>query len=218
MKGVIEEHLNVIRGIDEGRSDGYNLLLRYRDFVAGGKWDAFFDFALGYSHYLMHDLHQATRQNRRHRARAFTVRNLEELIMRTNKPLSPILQSMGFKNIARAIRLSTISLQYLGRKQSPYEIRYGLASMPAGRRQMERTLQFERAIEEKLEGRVLSFDQAAAEEAATLMATRQHSGRTGEVRDTMIAGIALAQRATLATRNERHFDDLSVPVVNPWQT
>jgi predicted nucleic acid-binding protein len=32
----------------------------------------------------------------------------------------------------------------------------------------------------------------------------------------MIAGIALAQRARLATRDVRHFDDLSVPVVNPW--
>jgi predicted nucleic acid-binding protein len=36
------------------------------------------------------------------------------------------------------------------------------------------------------------------------------------MRDTFMAGIALARRATLATRNVRHFDDLSVPVVNPW--
>jgi hypothetical protein len=127
MKEVIEEHLDVIRGLDEGRSDGYNLLLRYRDFVSGGKWDSFFDFAVGYSHYLMRDLLDAARQNRYARARAFTVRNLEELMMRTNKPLSPILQSEGFKNVARAIRLSTITLQYLGRKQSPYDVRYGLA-------------------------------------------------------------------------------------------
>jgi predicted nucleic acid-binding protein len=41
-------------------------------------------------------------------------------------------------------------------------------------------------------------------------------GRASEWRDTMIAGIALAQRATLATRNLRHFNDLAVPVVNPW--
>jgi predicted nucleic acid-binding protein len=33
----------------------------------------------------------------------------------------------------------------------------------------------------------------------------------------MIAGIALAQRATLATRNVRHFDDLAVSVVDPWR-
>jgi predicted nucleic acid-binding protein len=32
----------------------------------------------------------------------------------------------------------------------------------------------------------------------------------------MIAGIALAANASLATRNTKHFEDLSVPVVNPW--
>jgi len=37
-----------------------------------------------------------------------------------------------------------------------------------------------------------------------------------ELRDTMIAGIALAHHATLATRNTAHFQDMSVPVVNPW--
>ena len=31
------------------------------------------------------------------------------------------------------------------------------------------------------------------------------------------AGIALARRATLATRNTRHFADLEVEVVDPWQ-
>ena len=33
---------------------------------------------------------------------------------------------------------------------------------------------------------------------------------------TLIAGIALARRATIATRNTGHFDGLDVPVVNPW--
>jgi toxin FitB len=37
-----------------------------------------------------------------------------------------------------------------------------------------------------------------------------------DMRDTFIAGIALARRATLATRNLRHFDDLSISVINPW--
>jgi toxin FitB len=98
-----------------------------------------------------------------------------------------------------------------------FEIRYGLATMPSGRRRIERELSFKRAIEEQLEGRVLPFDEAAAEEAANLSAIRQHLGRRGDMRDTMIAGIALAQHATLVTRNVRHFDDLAVPVVDPWQ-
>jgi predicted nucleic acid-binding protein len=97
------------------------------------------------------------------------------------------------------------------------EIRYGLAIMPAGRRQSRRSIEFERVIEDDLERRVLPFDSGAAVQSASLMARRQLAGRPRDLRDTMIAGIALAQRATLATRNVRHFDDLDVPVVDPWQ-
>jgi predicted nucleic acid-binding protein len=97
------------------------------------------------------------------------------------------------------------------------EIRSGLSFMPTGRRQSDRHAAFERLIQENFEYRILPFDHAAAEEAASLMDARRRAGRPGDLRDTMIAGIALAQRATLATRNVRHFDDLDVPVVDPWQ-
>jgi toxin FitB len=97
-----------------------------------------------------------------------------------------------------------------------FEIRAGLATMPAGRRRSSLESLFERLVDEKLERRVLPFDHAAAEESAILMADRQRTGRIGDLRDTMIAGIALAHRATLATRNVRHFAGLRVPVVNPW--
>ena len=97
------------------------------------------------------------------------------------------------------------------------EIRYGLAMMLAGRRRTDRHALFQRVVEEKLEHRVLAFDQAAAEEAAVLMVSRRRNGRVRDLRDTMIAGIAMAQRATLATRNVRHFDDIGVPVVDPWR-
>lgn len=97
-----------------------------------------------------------------------------------------------------------------------FEIRYGLAIMPTGRRQSSMLEAFERAIEEKLERRVVSFDRIAAEQAASLMARRKIAGRPIDLRDTMIAGIALAQRATLATRNVRHFADIDATVVDPW--
>jgi len=63
---------------------------------------------------------------------------------------------------------------------------------------------------------VLDFDPAAATAAAALAAGRQRAGRPADLRDTLIAGIALARRGTIATRNVRHFADLKVPVVNPW--
>ena len=97
------------------------------------------------------------------------------------------------------------------------EIRYGLQGMPAGRRREQMTQELEAVLREEIEGRYASFDIAAAEHAAELMALRRRKGRPVELRDTMIAGIALATRATLATRNTSHFEDLSVPVINPWK-
>ena len=96
------------------------------------------------------------------------------------------------------------------------EIRFGLALMPLGRRRAGLQREFEAVVGEDLEGRIIPFDAAAAEATAELMAARRQSGRTGDLTDSMIAGIAIARRATLATRNTRHFDDLPVPVVNPW--
>jgi predicted nucleic acid-binding protein len=97
-----------------------------------------------------------------------------------------------------------------------FEIRSGLMAMPSGRRRAERELAFGNILENEMEGRILPFDSPAAEEAAALVALRRRAGRPRDVRDTMIAGIALARRARLATRNVRHFDDLNVLVVNPW--
>ena len=98
-----------------------------------------------------------------------------------------------------------------------FEARLGLALLPKGRRQQALEAAFARLLEEDLENRVLDFDSAAATEAALLAARRQKSGRSVDMRDTQIAGIALARRATLATRNLRHFQDLNVPVVDPWE-
>ena len=85
-----------------------------------------------------------------------------------------------------------------------------------GRRQKALEAAFDRLLSEYLENRVLDFDSAAAMEAALFAAARQTTGRPVDIRDTQIAGIALARRASLATRNVRHFSDLKVPVVDPW--
>jgi hypothetical protein len=97
-----------------------------------------------------------------------------------------------------------------------FEIRFGALILPSGRRRASLLEDLQRCLEEVLQGRIIEFDATAAEEAAVLAAQRRQQGRPGELRDTMIAGIAIAHRATLATRNTRHFDDLPVPVVNPW--
>lgn len=95
------------------------------------------------------------------------------------------------------------------------EVRFGLQIMPAGKRRSLLILAFE-ALLDKIGQRVAAFDAAAAQQAGDLMALRHKKGRPVDLRDTMIAGIVLAHRATLATRNTVHFDDLAVSVINPW--
>jgi toxin FitB len=97
-----------------------------------------------------------------------------------------------------------------------FEIRHGIELLPRSRRRASLEAEFERLIEDDIQGRIVPFDAQAATVAAGLMAERQRTGRSGDLRDTMIAGIVIASHATLATRNIRHFDDLSVPVVGPW--
>ena len=97
-----------------------------------------------------------------------------------------------------------------------FEARFGLALLPKGRRRVALQLAFERVLAEDLANRVLDFDSMAAATAAQLAADRQRTGRSVDLRDTMIAGIALARRATIATRNTKHFEGLDVPVVDPW--
>lgn len=95
------------------------------------------------------------------------------------------------------------------------EVRFGLQIMPAGKRRTALMEAFDEVLD-KLGQRIVAFDTEAARHAADLWAARRKKGRPGDLRDSMIAGIVLAQHATLATRNTAHFEELSVRLVNPW--
>lgn len=95
------------------------------------------------------------------------------------------------------------------------ESRVGLVAMPPGRRREAMTSAFEQFLARDIDQRVLPFDQPAAETTAVLLADHQARGRSIELRDGMIAGIALTQRASLATRDTRHFKDLGIVLIDP---
>jgi toxin FitB len=99
-----------------------------------------------------------------------------------------------------------------------FEARFGLALLPKGKRRRSLERAFERVLTEDFSSRVLSLDEMAAATAGQLAAERQRAGRVVDLRDTLIAGIAQARRATIATRNTRHFEGLDVPVVDPWHS
>jgi toxin FitB len=96
------------------------------------------------------------------------------------------------------------------------EVRTGLELLRASRRRTKLEGAFDQLLRDDLDGRVLAFDTAAANAAGVAVAAAQRRGKSAEIRDCQIAGIALARRATLATRNIRHFEPLGVTVVDPW--
>jgi hypothetical protein len=71
-------------------------------------------------------------------------------------------------------------------------------------------------LQDDLEGRIIAFDELAAHEAARVAAEQRRRGRTLEIRDVQIAGVALARKAAIATRNVRHFEGLGIELIDPW--
>lgn len=98
-----------------------------------------------------------------------------------------------------------------------FEVRMGLELLAKGRRRAHLEQEFDRLLAEDLDGRVQLFDRAAADAAGTIAASQQRAGRTVEIRDVQIAGIASARKATLATRNVRHFEGLGIRLADPWK-
>ena len=98
-----------------------------------------------------------------------------------------------------------------------YEIEYGLALLPRGRKRGRLTQAWELALREDLGARILDLDAPAARDAAAFSAAQRAAGQVADVRDALIAGIVTARKATLATGNTRHFEHAGVRVVDPWR-
>jgi toxin FitB len=70
---------------------------------------------------------------------------------------------------------------------------------------------FDDQVIPRFEGRILSFDTAAAKRAAQL-----HVPDPGSERDTMIAATALVHGMTVVTRNIADFAASGAAILNPW--
>lgn len=99
-----------------------------------------------------------------------------------------------------------------------FEVQLGLQLLQPSRRRRQLEQAFDELLAEDLAGRVQPFDSPAAVAAGGIAAKEQRSGRSLDVRDVQIAGITAVRRATLATRNVRHFEGLAINLVNPWST
>ena len=97
------------------------------------------------------------------------------------------------------------------------EIRYGIARLPNGhrRRHVEERAD---ALFDEIRDRTLTFDLAAADLFAVIVAKRKSLGRPIGALDAQIAAVARAHKASVATRNVADFSECGVAVVNPWSS
>ncbi len=108
---------------------------------------------------------------------------------------------------AETLYISTISIA---------EILFGVAALPAGRRRNRFAESFEREVARLFEGRILSFDLAAARAYASLMSGARARGLSISIADGQIAAIAAANGFSVATRDEAPFRAGGLNTVNPW--
>ena len=97
-----------------------------------------------------------------------------------------------------------------------HELEYGLQLLPEGQRR-NRLYASHQDILTRYDDRILPLDRPAAESAALLRAEARRAGRTLDLGDALIAGIAKANDLSVVTRNVRDFDGLDIEIVNPWE-
>ena len=97
------------------------------------------------------------------------------------------------------------------------EIFFGLALLPAGRRRGALEAAARILFGNRLSGRVLALDSAAAQQMFQIAARRQLAGKRMNFPDAQIAGIALSRNAAVATRDQHDFVQCGIKLIDPWQ-
>ena len=99
---------------------------------------------------------------------------------------------------------------------SQAEIFAGLAIMPDGRRRRDLEAAARGMFLDDFDGRILPFNQLAANSYADMFAANRHAGRAPAIIDLMLAAIAHSNGASIVTRNVVDFTACGVPIINPW--
>lgn len=96
------------------------------------------------------------------------------------------------------------------------ELRKGIALLDQGKRRVSLEQWLELLLLVTLFGRVLPVTQTIANRWGILTASRQLAGDPLSLADGLIAATALEENLTLVTRNTKHFANLGMNLLNPW--
>ncbi|MDE9462144.1 type II toxin-antitoxin system VapC family toxin [Xenorhabdus bovienii] len=105
--------------------------------------------------------------------------------------------------------LSTITLA---------ELRFGMASLPPGKRRDNLQKSLESRVLPLFAGRLLPFDMLASQSYGELMAKARTLGLAISKADGYIAATAIANGMMVATRDVSPFKAADVDVINPWES
>lgn len=97
------------------------------------------------------------------------------------------------------------------------ELRFGLATMPIGKRRTIYLDRLERDVVPAFNGRVLPFDLDASQAYADLMAQARAAGKAIGKADGYIAATAAARGLMVATRDTSPFEAAGLNIVNLWE-
>jgi len=98
------------------------------------------------------------------------------------------------------------------------ELRYGIASMPAGKRKTLYCNRLEQQVLPLFAGQVLPFELRVTQTYAVLMAQARARGQAISKEDGYIAATAATHGFAVATRDVRPFRATGLSVINPWET
>jgi predicted nucleic acid-binding protein len=96
------------------------------------------------------------------------------------------------------------------------ELLYGIELLPKGKRRESLRHEAEVVFAHDLDGRILPFDEDAAQAYSKIAATRRLQGRPISYFDAQIAAIAICRGASLATRNIADFEGCNLRLIDPW--
>jgi len=96
------------------------------------------------------------------------------------------------------------------------EIKRGIEQMPFGQRRNALKSWLQDDLSERFEGRILLVDVPVAGFWCVIMAQSAAMGISLSVMDGFFAATAHTHHLTLVTRNTKDFENLRIPLLNPW--
>jgi hypothetical protein len=138
------------------------------------------------------------------------------MILIDTNVISELWRTEPNPNVLAWVDAQTVETLYLS-AVTVAELRFGLATMPEGKRRTIYQERLEKEVLPTFAGRVLPFNLDASQAYADLMARARAGGKAIGKADGYIAATATACGLMVATRDISPFETAGLKILNPWE-